>query len=133
MFIATCKKDLLLIVDTSHSIGKDHFNNSVKYFLKNLVTDSRLNVGPDGTQIGLILFSSKEKAMVKLTMGQIKDAQELRNYMNSLQWERVKGDHTRTEVALNLAKGVSLHYRFFIKSMFVAMQYGVGTQGPELS
>ena len=63
--VAKCKKDLVLIVDTSNSIGEHDFNHNVKKFLKNLVTDSRLNVGPDGTEIGLILFSSRERTMVK--------------------------------------------------------------------
>ena len=117
MFIAKCKKDLLLIVDTSYSIGESDFNNNVKEFLKNLVTDSRLNVGQDGTQIGLILFSSEEKTLVKLRMGQIKDAQQLGNYMKNLQWKQVSGDRTRTELALDLAKQVSLHFRLLYECL----------------
>ena len=107
LFTAKCKKDLLLIVDTSFSIGKFNFG-IMKKFLKKFVTDSRLNVGQDGTQVGLILFSSKEKTLVKLRMGQIQDAQRLGNYMNSLHWHDVRGGHTRTELALKLAKQVSL-------------------------
>ena len=99
-----CKKDLLLIVDTSYSIGENDFNNNVKPFLINLVKDSLLNVGPDGTHIGLILFSSKKKTEIKLRVGQIEDAQQLANYIDSLQWKAVSGDRTRTEEALDLAK-----------------------------
>ncbi len=113
MFIAECKKDLLLIVDTSYSVGKNDFEK-VKKFLINLVTDSRLNVGPAGTQVGLILFSSERRTRVKLQFGDKKDAQDLRRYINGLQWEKVKGDRTRTEKALKLAKGVRIHIGLFI-------------------
>ena len=112
MFIAKCKKDLLLLVDTSNSIGKDAFDQ-VKKSLKKLVMDSRLNVGPDGTEVGLILFSSKDKTEIKLRVGQIEDAQELKKYISNLQWNDVMGRQTRTEMALNLSKEVSLHFRLF--------------------
>ncbi|CAB3991507.1 Hypothetical predicted protein [Paramuricea clavata] len=98
-----CKKDLLLIVDTSYSVGENDFNANVKPFLKNLVTASSLNVGPDGTQIGLMLFASKDKTGVKLNIGQKKDARELGKYMTNLNWNTVKGDRTRTELALEKA------------------------------
>ena len=92
---------------------KGGFQNITK-FLKDLVTDSRLNVGPEGTNIALILFSTKRRTKVKLEMGQIQDAQQLGDYMTSLQWKEVNGSQTRTEKALNLAKKVSLHFRLFM-------------------
>ena len=124
-----CRKDLLLIVDTSYSIGENDFNNNVKKFLKNLVTDSRLNVGPDGTQIGLILFSSVVKTVIKLRIGQIQDAQQLGNYMKSLQWSQVSGGHTRTDKGLDLAKGIftqesPLNYRRNVDDVIVLLTDG---------
>lgn len=101
-----CKKDLLLIVDTSYSVGSGDFKDNVKPFLQNLVTDSRLNVGPKGTQIGLILFASKGRTKVKLNIGQMTDAQELGQYMINLKWNEVSGDRTRTELALEKAKRI---------------------------
>jgi hypothetical protein len=109
LYIAECKKDLLLIVDTSYSVGKGDFKDNVKPFLKNLVTDSRLNVGPKGTQIGLIMFANKGRTKVKLNIGQMTDAQELGQYMINLKWSEVSGDRTRTELALEKAKRVRIY------------------------
>ena len=95
--VAKCKKDLVLLVDTSNSIGMHDFNHNLKKFLKNLVTDSRLNVGPGGTEIGLTLFSSRKRTMVKLRIGQITDSQQLWNYIDCLQWMQVSGGYTRTD------------------------------------
>ena len=73
-----CNKDLL-ILDTSNSIGHD-FNKNVKPFLKKLLKNPQLNVGPHGTHVGLILFSSKDKTKIKLDIGEIKDADDLAPY-----------------------------------------------------
>ena len=71
-------------------------------------------MGPAGTEVGLILFSSEPRTEVKLRFGDKKDAQDLRRYINGLQWEKVKGDRTRTDKALKLAKGVRIHIGLFI-------------------
>ena len=106
MFIAECKKDLLLMVDTSYSVGQGDFDRNVKPFLENLVKNPRLNVGPDGTHVGLILFSSAEKTSINLRIGEIKDAHQLGLYLDSLKYHSISGTHTRTELALGLAKSV---------------------------
>ncbi len=71
-------------------------------------------MGPAGTQVGLILFSSAPKTVVKLQFGDKEDAQDLRRYINGLRWNVVSGDRTRTEMALNLAKEVRIHIGLFI-------------------
>ena len=101
-----CKKDLLLIVDTSYSIGKGDFEANVQPFLKNLVKDPQLNVGPDGTHVGLILFSSEQKTRSELRIGEIEDANQLAEYIDKLKYRDISGDRTRTELALGLAKQV---------------------------
>lgn len=106
VYLAECKKDLLLIVDTSYSIGKNDFDTNVKPFLENLVKSPKLNVGADGTHVGLILFSSEEKTTIKLRIGQIKGSDELADYLDRLRYDSISGDETRTELALNLAKSV---------------------------
>lgn len=106
VYLAECKKDLLLIVDTSYSIGKNDFDTNVKPFLENLVKSAKLNVGADGTHVGLILFSSEEKTTIKLRIGQIKGSDELADYLDRLRYTSISGDGTRTELALNLAKSV---------------------------
>ena len=113
MFIAKCRIDLLLLVDISGSIKQAAFDNMTE-FLKNFVTDSRLNVGPEGTNIGLILFSELAKTEVNLKIGEITDAQQLGNYISNLNWEDVMGRQTRTEKALHLTKGVSVLFQLFV-------------------
>ena len=94
------------MVDTSYSIGQRDFDANVKSFLENLVKNLRLNVGSDGTHVGLILFSSAEKTNIKLRIGEIKAARQLGEYLDSLKYPSISGDHTRTELALRLAKSV---------------------------
>ena len=99
-----CRRDLLLIVDTSYSIAEREFNKSVKPFLKNLVTSPQLDVSLSGTHVGLILFSSAEKTKVELKIGQITNASELARYLNNLIYPAIAGNQTRTELALKMAK-----------------------------
>ena len=97
---------MVLVVDTSFSIGRRDFDENVKPFLKNLVTDPLLNVGKSGTHVGLILFSSDDQTKTKLDLGEIKDANKLGRYIDNLNWEDVKGGHTRTDLGLQLANQV---------------------------
>lgn len=50
-FLEECNKDILIVLDTSYSIGKANFNDQVKPFLRDFVSDKTLNVGPDGAQV----------------------------------------------------------------------------------
>ena len=102
---------MLLVVDTSYSIGKGDFDRNVIPFLKNLVTHPLLNVGESGTRVGLILFSSTERTKTKLDIGQIRDAKKLGQYISNLNWNYVSGGHTRTDLGLKLANEVR-RYRF---------------------
>ena len=97
---------MVLVVDTSYSIGVSDFVKNVIPFLKNLVTDPLLNVGESGTYVGLILFSSEEKTMTKLDLGQIKDAKKLEQYISNLKWDDVSWDETRTDLGLKHANDV---------------------------
>ena len=63
-----------------------------------------LNVGPEGTNVGLILFSSADKTMIKLGVKDITDPYELAQYMGNLNYRSISGDRTQTELALELAK-----------------------------
>ena len=46
-----CRKDILILLDTSKSIGERDFNNQVKPFLRDFVADKTLNVGQNGAQV----------------------------------------------------------------------------------
>ena len=102
--IVECRRDLILILDTSYSIGTHDFNENIKPFLKNLVTSRQLDVSLSGTHVGLIFFSSAEKTKVELEVGQITNASELAGYLNNLTYSTISGDRSRTELALHMAK-----------------------------
>lgn len=95
-----------MVVDTSYSITRVSFRDDVKPFLKRLVTDPILNVGKDGTQVSLIIFSHEDRTKILLKFGDIYDAEELGAYMEGLKWKDVSGGHTRTDLGLKFANEV---------------------------
>jgi hypothetical protein len=92
-------------LDSSISISEIYFK-PVREFLIDLI--KKLKIGPDGAHLGLITFSSKEKTRRLLDVGQIQNQSKLiewlkeRNYTTEL-----KGDTTRTDLALKIANEVS--------------------------
>ena len=110
-----CKKDILILLDTSRSIGKTNFDNQVKPFLRNFVSDKTLDVGPGGAQVSLLLFSKwadpssrhyrKEDDMTKLVIPFSKhyNAENFALYINNTNYKDVEGGHTRTDKALEIA------------------------------
>ena len=103
ILLAKCTRDLLLIVDTSYSIGQRSFNIHIKPFLQNLVRAPRLNVGRDGTQVAMIIFSNRERTKILLNFGDTIEKDKLVRYIANLKWEKVRGDRTRTDLALQIA------------------------------
>ena len=108
-YIAKCRKDLLLVVDTSYSIGKTSFNKDVKPFLERLVLEPLLNVQEDGTQVGLIIFSAARKTKKLLFFGRMYEPKKLANYIKNLNWADVSGGHTRTDLGLKYANEVMIY------------------------
>ena len=104
--VGKCKKDLLLVVDTSFSIGKSSFDHDVKPFLEKMILDPILNVEEGGTQIGLIIFSAARRTEILLNFGKIYDANQLVQFIKGLDWDRVSGGHTRTDLGLKLANEI---------------------------
>ena len=103
ILLAKCTRDLLLIVDTSYSIGQRFFNIHIKPFLQNLVRAPRLNVGRDGTQVAMIIFSERKRTKILLNFGDTIEKDKLVRYIANLKWEKVRGDRTRTDLALQIA------------------------------
>ncbi len=97
-----------ILWDNSWSVGKSSFNDKVKPFLKGLISSPQLNVGPDGTQIGIITFSTQVQTKVLVELGALKTAAELNDYIDTLTWDEVNGDGTRTGMAFKLAAEVRL-------------------------
>ena len=112
---------MVLVVDTSFSVGKKDFNNNVIPFLRNLVTDPLLNVWESGTHVGLILFSSEERTKTKLDLGKIKDANKLEQYIDNLKWEDVSGRYTRTDLGLKLANEVRRYNSNLLQMLLTMM------------
>ena len=62
-FFSACSKiicrnlplELVFIVDSSGSVGKDNFVRYVKPFVRDLV--GRFTIAPDATRVGLVLYS----------------------------------------------------------------------------
>ena len=91
-----CKKDILLLLDTSNSIGRNHFDNDVKPFLSSLVNSPKLNVGPDGTQLALVTFSNDQNTRMRFGFAR-RTVQDYQNYFDQdLTWDNVHGDRTMT-------------------------------------
>ncbi|XP_046839250.1 uncharacterized protein LOC124433514 [Xenia sp. Carnegie-2017] len=91
-----CKKDMVILLDTSYSIGKYRFNKNVKKFLKNLVSSPKLNVGRDGTQLAIVIFSNKRNTRVVLPFSGRTKAEYKKFINNNLSWRAVSGGRTMT-------------------------------------
>ena len=98
-----CKKDILILLDTSNSIGSGHFDNDVKPFLESLVKSPKLNVGPDGTRLALITFSDEINTKLRLAFGAFTRQDYLDYFNKKLQWPLVHGPRTMTGTATKIA------------------------------
>ena len=95
-----------ILWDNSYSVGVSSFQDKVRPFLKDLIASPQLNVGPDGTHIGIITFSTQAQTRVLLEMGEKLTQQELQDYLDSLTYSQISGDGTRTGMALRMADEV---------------------------
>ena len=92
------------MLDTSYSIGEGIFNSKVKPFLINLVKSPKLNVGPQGTHLALIIFSNEDNTRLLFDFGDKTTTKALEDYIrDELVWNKVKGDFTMTGSALKIA------------------------------
>ena len=97
-----CKKDILILLDTSASLG-NHFENDVKPFLKSLINSPKLNVGPDGTQLALVTFSDKRGTELKFGFSD-KTTQTYLDYVDeNLIFRQIYGTQTMTGAAMKIA------------------------------
>lgn len=97
-----CVKDILVLLDTSYSIGSSDFNKKIKPFLKLLESDPDLNVSPDGTHIAILAFSSPEQTKELLSFGD-GYGEKYRNTVDNFDWDTITGDRTRTDLAFQMA------------------------------
>ncbi|XP_028404264.1 uncharacterized protein LOC114526919 [Dendronephthya gigantea] len=97
-----CKKDILILWDNSDSIGTDNFPKVVQ-FLENLITSPQLNVGEYGTHIGFITFSNEERTRELLSIGHITSQTGLTDWLESVNYNDLRGSQTFTGTAMKLA------------------------------
>ena len=112
-----CKIDILILWDNSRSIGYGNFVDRVVPFILRLVQNDKLNVGEDGTHIGIIVFSDKSKTKTLLKFGEITKKIDLINFLKKYndsykysleEYENeLMGDQTYTGDALKMAAEVS--------------------------
>ena len=104
-------KDILVLLDTSKSINASNFNNKVKPFLKELAENEDLAVGPQGTHIAIVGFSSKEKTMKLLdfTYGE-----SYSNAVDGMEWNIVQGNQTKTSLGFKKAGEVHMFFPLYI-------------------
>ena len=114
---------MLLILDTSRSVAKLPFETQIKPFLEALFTDEELNVRSNGTQVSLLVFSDysdprsphyrpkfdNTKVLIKFRDGL--DGPALKDYVRTLKWDELKGGHTRTDKALEIANTVVCNHQ----------------------
>ncbi|CAB4045370.1 Hypothetical predicted protein, partial [Paramuricea clavata] len=98
-----CKKDIWILWDNSYSLGEKAFQDEVRPFMKNLINSTNLNVGPNGTHIGILSFSTQANTRVLLELGEKKTRDELLYYLDCLKYNRISGNGTRTGMALKIA------------------------------
>lgn len=103
-----CKKDLLILLDTSYSIGKGDFDKQVKPFLIKLVNSLKLNVAPDGTQLSLVTFSNDQNTRLRFSFGAYDTPQALEDYISNkdgrgLDYNAFSGGRTFTGKAFEIA------------------------------
>ena len=95
-----------ILWDNSWSVGRASFQDKVRPFLKNLINSPQVNVGPEGTHIGILTFSTQARTRVLLELGELQSPAALNDYLDSLKYDQISGDGTRTGMALKIADEV---------------------------
>ena len=98
-------------------MGESSFQGKIKNFLRELIRSPQLNVGPDGTHLGFLTFSTEIQTKVLLGMGEKESPSELLAWLEQLTWNEVEGDGTRTGMALRKINYVSSSCLLFLNSL----------------
>ncbi len=98
-----CKKDILILLDTSSSIGSGRYDADVVPFLKSLINSPKLNVGPDGTRLALVTFNDEDNTKLRFSFGANTTQKYLDYVDNDLIWSKVVGYRTLTGTAMKIA------------------------------
>ena len=102
-----CVKDIIVLLDTSVSIGKHNFDKKIKPFLKQLESDPDLNVSPLGTQIAILAFSTPDQTKLLLSFDE-GYGEKYRDTVKNFRWKTIMGHHTRTDLGFKMAGEVCI-------------------------
>ena len=102
-----CAKDILVLLDTSNSIGSNNFEKKIIPFLEQLERDPDLNVSPPGTQIAILAFSSPEQTKLLLSFDD-GYGEKYRDTVKKFRWKTISGGHTRTDLGFKMAGEVCI-------------------------
>ena len=72
-------------MDGSASITRSHFAQ-VRKFLKQLV--SRFNISKDGTNVGLLQFSSPWSSKIEFDLDKYDNVKDIKEHINKMQYQR---------------------------------------------
>ena len=95
-----------ILWDNSRLMGISSSRKKVKPFFKELIASPQLNVGPNGTHIGIVTFSTQKQTRVLLNMGQLQTHEQLEDYLGRLDYHQISGDGRRSGMALKMANEV---------------------------
>ena len=77
-------------------------------------------MGEQGTQFGFITFSSKEQTKTLLNIGEKKTPAELEAWLDSLDYDDLKGPWTYTGEAFKIANEVTIGIlKFFLNTILL--------------
>ena len=88
-------------------MGENNFRDEIKPFLEEFLQNSKLNVGPDGTNIGFLMFSGDKQTKVVRNMTDDQNVETILPWLTSLRFHDVSSDQgTRTGKALWMVNNV---------------------------
>ena len=88
----------------SDSIGHSKFEDRIKPFLYRLFANNTLDVSPNGSNIAIMVFSTKNKTKLLVSFDNGLHQKSLIERVQRLDYTEWAGRETRTDLALQLAK-----------------------------
>ena len=94
-----------MVVDGSGSVKQANFNK-VKEFIQSLIT--RIDIGPDKTQVALMQFGEKGDTKIELNLGEKTTLEQVIHGVKEMEYLESAGTHT-SDALCKSGKNVRLH------------------------
>ena len=117
-FSDKCTKDILVIIDTSGSVGRSMFEDRIKPFLYRLFADNTLDVSPNGSNFAIMVFSTKNKTKLLVSFEKDVYQKSLIEIVQRLDYTEWAGGETRTDLALQMANQVCTRFMNHLMSIY---------------